>query len=308
MPGKKFKLTARKKGEVKAKPKLRFVSKSEEPKREFPFSDEDFFVLADLIHKRSGIVMKEHKKNLVYGRLARRLRTLGIKSFSDYLHYLTGSKGETEIGYLMNAVTTNLTRFFREDHHFDHLKETALPEALQAIRANKQKRLRLWSAGCSSGEEPYSMAMVLDHALENQKMSDVDARILATDLDTSMLETGRKGTYPRELFENLPQVYRKYVERDEKEDLCHVVGRLRAYIAFKQLNLILNWPMKGLFDAIMCRNVMIYFDNQTKTEMTQKFVQLLKPGGWLYLGHSETLLGADGALQHCGRTIYRRIN
>jgi len=310
MTEKKFKLMTRKKesSAVALKPKVRFIAKPKEQTREFPFSDNDFSTLADLIQSRTGIVMKDHKKNMVYGRLVRRLRALNIRSFSDYLHFLAGNRGEDEIGHLVNAITTNLTRFFREEHHFEHLAEVGLPDAIKAVKQEKQDRLRLWSAGCSSGEEAYSMAMVLDQILNVRSASQIDAKILATDLDSNMLEKGRLGDYDQGIREQVPQTYATYIQPSSlNADKCHISNRLRDYIAFKQLNLISKWPMKGPFDAIFCRNVMIYFDHKTKMELTNKLVDLLKPGGWLYLGHSENLLDVDKRLDLYGRTIYRRI-
>ena len=253
--------------------------------------------------------MKAHKKNMVYSRLARRLRALGLKSFTDYLLYLSGTQGEEEIGSLINAVTTNLTKFFRENHHFDHLNNIVFPTLLNDIHQGGEKRIRLWSAGCSSGEEPYGMAMALDRALNSQNIEDIDARILATDLDTNMLQSGRDGIYKNVFLDDIDEKYHGYFEPSKTDsNLIHVSSQLRKYIAFKKLNLILNWPIKGPFDAIFCRNVMIYFDNKTKAELTRKFVQLLKPGGWLFIGHSETILGADDQLKLYGRTIYQRAN
>ncbi|WP_205631193.1 CheR family methyltransferase [Candidatus Terasakiella magnetica] len=292
-----------------AKPKVRFVMKPREQSREFPFSDSDFATLSDLIHMRTGIIMKEHKKNMVYSRLARRLRALNIQSFSDYLHYLAGSKGDQEIGYLINAITTNLTKFFRENHHFEHLENQVFPEAIHNIKAGRQKRIRVWSAGCSSGEEPYSISMVLDKALKQHNAKDIDAKILATDLDTNMLDFGRNGHYKKNSVESLDEEYLRYFREGEGQpETYQISNRLRRYISFKQLNLIGKWPVKGPFDAIFCRNVMIYFDNKTKMEITRKFADLLRPGGWLFIGHSETILDTDGRLDLYGRTVYQRVN
>ncbi|MDV7338694.1 protein-glutamate O-methyltransferase CheR [Terasakiella sp. A23] len=305
----KVKLVDKTKKAKKDKPerKVRFIMKPREKKREFPFTDDDFLTLSDLVHQKTGIVLKNHKKDMVYGRLARRLRKLGIQSFSDYLHYLGGAKGESEISGLINAITTNLTRFFREPHHFDHLSGMVLPEALNAIRSGRQDRLRIWSAGCSSGEEPYSIAMQLDRAIKERGLDGIDAKILATDLDTNMLERGRKGDYQKRHFESLPEEYHNYLEEiPTQDDRLHVATELRRYISYKQLNLLGEWPMKGPFDAIFCRNVMIYFDNKDKLALTNRLVDLLKPGGWLFIGHSETILTAEHSLELYGRTIYRK--
>ncbi len=285
---------------------LDLVNPNEE-EREFPFSYDDFKTLSSLVYQRSGIILKDHKKNMVYSRLARRLRKLRIGSFADYLHYLGGAKGDEEISFLINAITTNLTKFFRESHHFEHLEHVVLPKAFEDIKGARQKKLRIWSAGCSSGEEPYSIAMVLDKVLKKFALQDVDAKILATDLDTNMLSFGRNGNYPKFSVENVANEYRSHFSGlENKGESAHISDHLRRYISFKQLNLIDDWPMKGPFDVIFCRNVMIYFDNPTKNTITQKFVDLLKPEGWLYVGHSETILDTEGRLKLHGRTIYQR--
>lgn len=306
---KKVKIKQKSKVKPAKKPekKVRFIMKQRDQKREFPFSDDDFLTLSDLIHKKTGIVLKNHKKDMVYGRLARRLRKLGIQSFGDYLLYLSGDKGEAEISSLINAITTNLTRFFREPHHFDHLTDIALPTVLKDIKSGQQDRLRIWSAGCSSGEEPYSIAMTLEETLVRNEMEGIDARILATDLDTNMLQRGRKGDYLKTHFDNLPDKYQVFLNQaEDREDCYHIRDDLRRYIAFKQLNLLSEWPMKGPFDIIFCRNVMIYFDNQDKMQLTQRLTRMLRPGGWLLIGHSETILNNTNELELIGRTIYRK--
>lgn len=313
MTDKKFKFIKRNKktdGEAPDK-KVRFVMKPREKvgekTREFPFSDADFETLSSLIHKKTGIFMKSHKKNMIYSRLARRLRAVGVKSFADYLVYLSGAKGEAEIAALVNAITTNLTKFFREPHHFEHVKNQVLPQSLASWHAGQNKRLRIWSAGCSSGEEPYSIAMVIDQFLKEKQISDCDAKILATDLDTNMLQHGRNGVYKRIALESLNVEQLKYFEDVvTQKDMCHISADLRQYISFKPLNLFADWPMKGPFDAIFCRNVMIYFDNKSKAMLIKRFMDYLKPGGWLYIGHSETILGVNNDLKLHGRTIYQK--
>ena len=284
------------------------MSSLEEPTREFAFTKADFDDLRKLVRERTGIVLQDHKRNMVYSRLARRLRTLGLRSFSDYLKRLEGREGAEEIGILINAITTNLTKFFRENHHFDHLGSTVVGETArgQGIGNNK---LRIWSAGCSSGEEPYSIAMTLRGKLPG--IDKYDAKILATDLDTNMLDKGRGGLYPIDDAKGIPQEYqRKYVDMKSREaDRLAVMSKdLRKLIAFKHLNLLDRWPMHGPFDAIFCRNVMIYFDTPTKQKLVQQFASLLRQGGWLYVGHSETLTFARERFEMLGRTIYRKLD
>jgi len=282
--------------------------KAVEEAREFAFSGEDFDYISSLVYERSGIVLGTHKKDMVYTRLARRLRTLGLQSFRDYCELIQGERGGDEIGPLINAITTNLTRFFRESHHFDHLRQVLHDLAGAAMRGER-RRVRIWSAGCSSGEEPYSIAMTMAEAISN--LAQWDARILATDLDTSMVEKATAASYPAAAVDEIPAAVRaKYFERASggKGGNSVVVERLRRLITFKQLNLLGAWPIKGPFDAIFCRNVMIYFDAPTKTELVRRFADLLKPRGWLYVGHSESLLDDQTCFKLTGRTIYRKVD
>ena len=279
--------------------------------REFKFTQQDFETLRDLVYANTGIALAEHKQDMVYNRLARRLRSLGLDSFSDYLVRLRGGDeaAEAEMAILTNAITTNLTRFFREAHHFAHLRETAVPDSLARIRHGEQRHLRIWSAGCSSGEEPYSIAMTLAEA--GALEPGLDTRILATDLDTDMLARGVAGTYPVEGLEGLPDdLSRRHTEAAETAEglpAVQMAQNLRRAITFKQLNLMHDWPMKGRFDAIFCRNVMIYFDTQTRTWLVERFLEYLRPGGWLYTGHAESRVVTQSNLASEGRTIYRRV-
>lgn len=273
---------------------------------EFAFGDDDFNYISSTVYEQTGIVLKAHKKNMVYSRLSRRLRELNLPGFADYCALLKDRRGGDEIGHLINAITTNLTRFFREPHHFDHLRDVVVPELAQLSAANGQNRLRIWSAGCSSGEEPYSIAMTLTHAMPRLKTW--DARILATDLDTTMVRKGREGVYPGSVLADLPKKKRTrfFTRVPGYGGHFRASDDMRSLIAFKKLNLLGPWPMKGPFDAIYCRNVMIYFDEATKAALIDRFSKLLRPGGWLYIGHSETLLDVQSQFELKGRTIYRR--
>lgn len=270
-----------------------------EKEREFTFRDNDFKFLSKLVHDQVGIVLGDHKKDMVYGRLARRLRQLDIPQFSEYCDLLTGPKGDAELGHLVNAITTNLTSFFRESHHFEHLaKDVLAPMAMQP-----SKRLRIWSAGCSSGAEPYSIAMTVRKALPN--IGSWDARILATDIDTNMLDIGRRGEYAPEQYDKIPQPYRDLAQREEHALI--MADSLRRLITFNQLNLLEKWPIKGPFDAIFCRNVLIYFDKDTQRTLFNRYADLLKPDGWLYIGHSENLFNVCDRFKLVGRTIYKKV-
>ncbi len=268
--------------------------------REFHFSDADFRGLVELAYQYAGIALADSKRNLVYSRLSRRLRSLGLRSFAEYRAYLDETDAERE--NFINAISTNLTKFFRESHHFDHFRDhIAVPYA----RNRSGARLRIWSAGCSSGEEPHTIAMVLKREIRDVERQDV--RILATDIDTEMVARGTRGEYPASSLEEVPRPYQEYFEPAAgKADNMVVARAVRSLIAFKRLNLMETWPFKGPFDAIFCRNVMIYFDGPTKANLIDRFTSMIKPGGFLYIGHSESLNGAHPGISLVGRTIYRR--
>jgi len=264
--------------------------------REFTFRDRDFRKIVQMVRSTTGIALTERKRDLVYGRLSRRIRKLGLPDFESYCALLEGEQGESECRELVNAITTNMTSFFREAHHFDILQREILPALVG------QQRLRIWSAGCSSGEEPYSIAMVLQDTLEKSRCP--DAKILATDIDTQVLEKARAGVYRAEQVNPVPTALRrKYITGDEP---CEIAPAVRQLVTFKPLNLFSTWPMNGPFDVIFCRNVVIYFDKPTQRELFNRFGQIIRPGGWLVIGHSESLLGISDIFQHVGRTVYRR--
>lgn len=273
----------------------------QEKQREFAFSDGEFRLLAGLAQARTGIVLAEHKKDMVYSRVVRRLRALKLETFAEYCDLVQGEDGQEEIGNLVNVITTNLTSFFREGHHFEHLRD----EALAAAVARKSKRLRIWSAGCSAGMEPYSVAMTAKAAIRD--LASWDARILATDIDTEMLRIGMAGEYAGEQYGNIPANYRGEVTRLKGGERIQMSDALRALVAFKPLNLLDAWPMRGQFDAVFCRNVVIYFDKPTQTKLFNRMADLIAPGGWLYIGHSESLFKICDRFELVGRTIYRKV-
>jgi chemotaxis protein methyltransferase CheR len=274
-----------------------------EPTREFAFSDADFRALAQFAYEQAGIALADSKRNLVYSRLSRRLRSLGLTSFRQYRDYLSANTSELE-GFL-NAISTNLTKFFREAHHFEHFRSHVAAAFGQGTGASR--RLRVWSAGCSTGEEPYTIAVVLKHEVEDAHRRDV--RILATDIDTDVLGKASRGLYPANSLNEVPKSYWEYFEpgdTDGENRNVLINEDVRSLIVFRRLNLMDTWPFAGKFDAIFCRNVMIYFDAATKAALVERMTQKLVPGGWLYIGHSESLLGAHPGLQLVGRTTYRR--
>jgi len=272
--------------------------------REFAFGNEDFEALRKLVKDLTGINLSEQKRELVYGRLARRLRALGLQTFAEYRDLLS-SDGGREISELCNAITTNLTAFFREGHHFDYLREQVLKPLAAGSAATR--RVRIWSAGCSTGEEAYSLAMTVIEALPDLRRWDV--KILATDLDSDVLERAQRGIYAADRVRALgPQrLSRFFVERRAREGLCYeVTPELTALITFKQLNLMHHLPMKGPLDAIFCRNVVIYFDKDTQRELFARVAYLQRPGDLLFLGHSESLFKVSENYTPIGKTVYRR--
>jgi chemotaxis protein methyltransferase CheR len=273
-------------------------------KREFTFTDRDFARLRTLVNQHTGIVLSAAKHELVYSRLARRLRPLGLESFAAYCDLLEAGHS-TELGQFVNAITTNLTAFFREDHHFEYLATTLLPTLLR--EKAHCRRLRLWSAGCSTGEEPYSLAMVLRETLPATAAWDV--KILATDIDSNVLATAGLGVYSAERVSGLStQRLHRWFKKGQggQAGAVRVVPALREMIVFRQLNLMHTWPMQGPFDAIFCRNVMIYFDKATQRQLCERFADLLDQRGHLFVGHSESLFKLTERFEPLGNTIYRR--
>ncbi len=268
--------------------------------RDFEFSDRDFRRVCELIHQRAGIALAPAKRDMVYGRLSRRLRALGLRSFQDYLDRLEGEGGD-EWQAFTNALTTNLTSFFREPHHFEKLREE-----LQA-RAHRAP-LQIWSCAASTGEEPYSLAIT---ACETFGTLTPPVRILATDVDTQVLATASQGVYPVERIASLdPAIKRRYFQRGTgpNEGKCRVAPALRQLIEFRPLNLLSpRYDVGGPYDALFCRNVMIYFDKPTQRAILSRLVQHMGDDGLLYTGHSENYLHAADLIQPCGRTLYRRV-
>ncbi|MGH6674127.1 MAG: CheR family methyltransferase [Xanthobacteraceae bacterium] len=275
------------------------------PVREFAFSEADFRTLTQLAYEYAGIALSESKQNLIYGRLSRRLRALGLASFRDYCEYLHANPAEVE--NFINSISTNHTKFFREIHHFDHFRTHVAVPFAQAASQKRAGRLRVWSAGCSTGEEPYTIALVLQR--EIRSFSAHDVRILATDIDTDVLTKAAAGEFAGNAIAEVPKEYQSLLlgrANGGQGEKVTVDPQLKSLIAFRRLNLMEEWPFRGLFDAIFCRNVMIYFDAPTKAALVDRFTRQLKPAGWLYIGHSESLMGAHPGLQLVGRTTYRR--
>jgi chemotaxis protein methyltransferase CheR len=272
--------------------------------REFEFGDEDFHALRKLVREVTGISLSEQKRELVYGRLARRLRALNLRTFREYRQLLAGDV-DGELVQFCNAITTNLTAFFREPHHFEHLKNEVLTPLLQ--KTAPQRRVRIWSAGCSTGEEPYSIAMTVLESVPDIERWDI--RILATDLDSDVLEKATRGVYTADRLRTLSAQRRErfFVPYPHAREASYQVRpELQRLITLKQLNLMHPFPHKGPLDAVFCRNVVIYFDKDTQRDLISRISRLQRPGSVLFLGHSETLFKVSSDYTLIGRTIYRR--
>ena len=270
---------------------------------EYVLTDSDFNRLRDIVRELTGISLADSKRELVYSRLARRLRKLQLTSFGAYCALVEKGNAD-ELQELTNAMTTNLTSFFRENYHFEQLAGEALPYIFE-LRA-ESRRVRLWSAGCSTGEEPYSMAMVLRET--QRSFADWDIRLLATDIDSKVVQTAAAGRYAAEQLKGVDAArLARWFEPGEAEQHYAVADELKSLITFKRLNLLESWPIKGPFDVIFCRNVAIYFDKDTQRELFERMAGLQEPGGWLFIGHSENLFHVTRHYKLGGRTVYRRV-
>ena len=269
--------------------------------RDFVLQDAEFEQIRQLVRQHTGIALSESKRELVYSRLVRRLRRLGMDNFGDYIDLLESGPAE-ELEEFSNAITTNLTAFFRENHHFDYLVESALPMLQKRNAASR--RLRVWSAGCSTGEEPYSIAMVL-HA-EMSRFAGWDVRILATDIDSQVLGHAMGGRYAADRVERVPARYARSFT-DNGDGTYSVKPDVQSLISFRQLNLMQPWPMRGPFDIIFCRNVVIYFDKPTQVELFGRISALQREGDFLFVGHSESLFKVCDRYDLIGKTAFRRL-
>ncbi len=270
----------------------------------FVFTDADFDKIRRLIKAQTGIHLSDAKRSLVYSRLGRRLRALGLSDFASY--YARVEMDAEELMRCINAITTNLTAFFREPHHFDYLARTVLPE-LRRKNADS-RRLRIWSAGCSTGEEPYSIAMVVREVMGAAR--DWDIKILATDLDSDVVAKAAAGIYEERRLEGVSeQRRRRWFRRGRGANAgkVRVADEIRGLITFRQLNLMHPWPMRGPFDVIFCRNVVIYFDKDTQRRLFDRYADILGAQRYLFIGHSESLHRVSERFQSLGKTMYRKI-
>ncbi|NTF86061.1 protein-glutamate O-methyltransferase [Agrobacterium rhizogenes] len=274
---------------------------------EYPLTRRDLSEIAAMIYSDAGISLNETKASLVYSRLSKHIRALGLPGFRDYCQLVSSPAGAVQRREMLSHLTTNFTRFFRENHHFDHLRDEVLPGLL--ARAKAGGRVRIWSAACSDGQEPYSIALTVLSLLPNA--ADLDFRILATDIDPKILGLARAGAYDEAALETVSPAMRKQwfqeVEIQGRRKF-QIDDRVKRLITFNELNLLAQWPFKGSFDVIFCRNVVIYFDEPTQTKIWSRFAGQLQDNGHLYIGHSERVAGdAKHLFDNIGITTYRHI-
>lgn len=273
--------------------------------REFSFTDKHFSRIRKFVTAHTGIVLTDAKKDMVYGRLSKRIRKQFDGSFDAFCKAIDdGEKSEQE--FLINAITTNLTAFFRENHHFEYLRDKLLPELIK--QKQQSRKIRIWSAGCSTGEEPYSLAITLREAIK--RVDDWDIKILATDLDANVVQHGQDGIYTLERISGLDQNRQKrwfQLGKGQNQGLVKAKPELQQMIHFKRLNLLHEWPMKGRFDVIFCRNVVIYFDKATQSTLFERYADILNHGGYLFIGHSESLYKVSDRFASLGHTVYRQL-
>lgn len=267
-----------------------------------PFADADFQTIADLAMRDFGLHLTLAKRDLVYSRLLKRLRSLGLDNFGEYCALITCPQGEGERTAMLSALTTNVTHFFREEHHFKLLRDAALPSLIKSAREGG--RVRIWSAGCSAGQEPYSLAFTILSLCP--EASRLNLRILATDVDAEILAKAEVGKYPEEERKAIPEAMRRFIE---PATTGFTIGTAaRELITFGRLNLIESWPISGPFQVIFCRNVAIYFDKPTQARLWGRFGEMLSTDGHLCIGHSERVAGpAEQMFRTVGVTAYQRL-
>ena len=269
--------------------------------RSIELNKSQFFKISRLVYESCGINLQESKLSLVQSRLMKRLRALGLDNFEQYITFLGEDTSGQEFITMIDIITTNKTSFFREPQHFDYIRKIILPDL------KEKSKIRVWSAGCSSGEEPYSLGILFKEEFSTHL--NMDIKILATDISPSMLKLARDAIYDQELLEEVPHpYYLKYFYRTggPETSLFKIKNQVTTLVRFAGLNLVAKWPMKGPFDFIFCRNVMIYFDKKTRENLINKFWQILAPGGYLFVGHSESLTSIAHKFHYVQPAVYRK--
>ncbi|MEI6413098.1 MAG: protein-glutamate O-methyltransferase [Pseudomonadota bacterium] len=271
--------------------------------REFPFTRDDFNYLRKVANERTGIVVTDEKYDMFYSRLSRRVRKLGLSSFREYCDLIRGESDGQETLELVNAITTNLTSFFRENHHFEFLSRTLVPELLSS--KGSEREIRIWSAGCSTGEEPYSIAMTLREVLP----AGWKGSVLATDIDSNVLDKAASGVYALDRISNISDDrLRRWFQRGSgaNDGMVKIKPEVRDLVRFERLNLMADWRVNGPLDMIFCRNVIIYFDKESKIRLIDRYADHIRNQGYLFIGHSESLFKISDRFELLHNTIYRK--
>jgi chemotaxis protein methyltransferase CheR len=268
---------------------------------------DQFNKIRSLADKHAGIHLADHKQNMVQRRVTRRVQDLGLHDIGSYCAFLDQPEGQGEIEFLINALTTNKTDFFRENHHFEHFAQHVLPDIVKRVRSGKQKRIRIWSAGCSSGQEAYTIAMTMLATVPD--IHSLDAKILATDIDTDILARAALGRYDEHEIAQLPKTISATCFRADptRPGMSLIEPAIKQLVSFRHLNLHDPWPMTGQFDVIFCRNVVIYFEKTTQIRLFDRFADILAPNGFVYIGHSESLFRVSDRFQFEGQSTYKKI-
>jgi len=265
-------------------------------------TDTQFNKISQLLYQISGITLQHGKEELVKARLGKRLRVLGLNNYDEYLTYINNDTSRNELSTMTDALTTNKTSFFRETQHFEFLQKHILPNV-----PKNSRNLRIWCAGCSSGEEPYSLGIILNESIPN--IYNWDIKVLATDISPTMLQKAREAIYSEDLIMDVaPSIKRKYFKKvnGDSSQNYQVHDKIKSLIKFARLNLMGPWQMRGPFDVIFCRNVMIYFDRITREKLIHRFWKLIKPHGFLFVGHSESLTGGSNLFQYIQPATYMK--
>ena len=269
-------------------------------------SDTEFGQLRDLIHRRFGINLTEQKRSLLVGRLQKLMRKLALTTFTQYYDYLTEDSSEKGLSELVDLISTNHTYFNREKDHFDYFSQTALPTVIEKLKQQNRKDLRIWCAGCSTGEEPYTLLMLMKEYLGNDYRS-WDAGILATDISDRALSIAKRGTYATDRVQQLPEhLQRKYFKSVGADEMA-VSDEIKKEATFRRFNLMnASFPFKKQFQMVFCRNVMIYFDQPTREALVSRYHQHTEPGGYLFIGHSETLGRSQSLYNYIKPALYQK--
>ena len=266
-------------------------------KRDFDLNDDDFNILKELSLRWTGISLSDNKKTMIYARLSKRLRALNLSSFSQYCIYLKSNTDKEKTNFI-NAITTNLTSFFRENHHFSYLETHVIPKLIN--KNAHTRKIRIWSAGCSTGEEPYSIAMLL---MSMPALKGWDIKILSTDLDSDVIQKAESNIYTRDRVQGIDPKFNRYIH-DIDDETVSIDPSVKGIIRFRVLNLLDPWPFKNEFDIVFCRNVVIYFDKNIQKILFSRYAKNLSSNGYLFIGHSETLNKLSTDFTSVGRTIY----